>query len=201
MTSRFILLNVLPDKRGINDVPPTWRPRPGRIPKPYYPDCLPSSSVHQPLTQISCLRNPSGGPRQGPTSVHAHREPDLRHPRFDNSILSAGELMGDSQDLGEGGQNSVAAPRSVFAFRRHSARRLRKNSVRGKSSTIQAQASPVLARKPSRRPARYCILLGQVLTSAVSWPMFCWVFKLSQTKTTGPFSCWCAASRNRAQSV
>ncbi|MFY9776158.1 MAG: hypothetical protein WAK28_16480, partial [Trebonia sp.] len=29
------------------------------------------------------------------------REPDLRHPRFDNSILSAGELVGDSQDLGK----------------------------------------------------------------------------------------------------
>src|ERR1700722_8438681 len=112
MTSRFILLNVLPDKRGINDVLPTWRPRPGRTPKPYYSDRLPSSSVHQPLTQISCLRNPSGGPpRHGPTGVHAHREPDLRHPRFDNSILSAGELVGDSQDLGEGGQNLVVAPR------------------------------------------------------------------------------------------
>ena len=25
-----------------------------------------------------------------------------------------------------------------------------------------------------------------------------WVFRLSQTSTTGPPSCWCAASRNRA---
>ena len=31
------------------------------------------------------------------------------------------------------------------------------------------RSSPVLARKPSRRPGRYCIRLSRVLTRAVSW--------------------------------
>ena len=30
-----------------------------------------------------------------------------------------------------------------------------------------------MARKPSRRPGRYCIRPSRVLTSAVSWPMSC----------------------------
>jgi hypothetical protein len=32
------------------------------------------------------------------------------------------------------------------------------------------RSRPVLARKPSRRPGRYCIRLSRVLTSVVSWP-------------------------------
>ena len=37
------------------------------------------------------------------------------------------------------------------------------------------RSRPVLARKPSRRPGRYCIRLSRVLASAVSWPMSCLV--------------------------
>src|SRR6516162_1787820 len=55
----------------------------------------------------------------------------------------------------------------------------------------RVRSSPVLARKPSIRPGRYCIRLSRVLTSAASWSRPCLVrlardlFKLDQTPSTG----------------
>ena len=112
------------------------------------------------------------------------------------------------------------------------------------AETAGGRSRPVLARKPSMRPGRYCIRLSRVFTSAVSWSRLCLVrlardlfrcdqtafdrvelgcvrrelvdrqpvpggdqrriarltcvFRLSQTRTIGPPSCWCAASSRRA---
>ena len=67
------------------------------------------------------------------------------------------------------------------------------------------RSSPVLFRKPSRRPGRYCIFLSRVLISAVSWPMSCLarlasdLFRFDQTGSPDS-ACWRTAGAGRPAS-